>query len=99
MVAVADQKTEQVVEGQDFQSSSFGEHPGEPKGTALMMPEPIHYHCLPPNEPHPCDKYGCAREAKFQLGDGYYCHDNAVSHFAEVANKCRKEGFELIEDV
>ncbi len=79
-------------------SSSFKELPIEPKGTALIMPEPIHYHILPPNEPHPCDKYGCAREAKYQLGRGYYCHDRSVSHFTEVAKTCQSEGFELIED-
>ena len=78
---------------------TFGELLVEPKGTALIMPEPIHCRCLPPNEPHPCDKYGCAGEARYQLGSGYYCHDKAVSHFSEVANKCRKEGFQLIEDV
>ena len=71
----------------------------EVPGAALIVPEPIHYHILPPNEPHPCDKYGCAREAKYQLGEGHYCHDKAVSHFTEVANKCQKEGFQLIEDV
>ena len=72
---------------------------GNKKKAALIEPEPIHLHGPPPNEPHPCDKYGCAREAKYQLGNGYHCHDKAVSHFAEVANKCRKEGFQLIEDV
>ena len=100
VVAVADPKTELVEEEALVQqSSSFGELPVAPKGTALIMPEPIHYHCLPPNEPHPCDKYGCAREARYQLGSGFYCHDRAVSHFSEVANKCHKEGFQLIEDV
>jgi P4 family phage/plasmid primase-like protien len=69
------------------------------KSTEVLIPhEPIHYHLLPPNEPHPCDKYGCPREAKYQLGNSYYCHDKAVSHFNEVANKCREEGFGLIED-
>jgi hypothetical protein len=30
------------------------------KPTETLMPlEPIHHHILPPNEPHPCDKYGC----------------------------------------
>jgi hypothetical protein len=29
------------------------------KRTEALIPlEPIHYHILPPNEPHPCDKYG-----------------------------------------
>jgi hypothetical protein len=64
----------------------------------LIPQEPVHFHVLPPNEPHPCDKYGCAREAKYQLGNGYYCHDKAVSHFTEVANTCQSEGFELVED-
>ncbi len=36
--------------------------------TALINSEPIHYHILPPNEPHPCDMYGCSREAKYHLG-------------------------------
>jgi hypothetical protein len=39
----------------------------ESKVTALIQHEPIHYHILPPNEPHPCDKYGCPREAKYKL--------------------------------
>ena len=95
---MVDQKTESVLEDQDFHSSSLRPS-AEPKEAALIEPEPIHYHILPSNEPHPCDKYGCAREARYQLGNGYYCHDKAVSHFSEVANKCRKEGFELIEDV
>jgi hypothetical protein len=76
-------------------------HSGENFGKsneALILHEPVHFHVLPPNEPHPCDKYGCAREAKYQLGRGYYCHDRAVSHFTEVSNTCRSEGFELIED-
>ena len=65
---------------------------------ALKTRELVHFHFLLPNEPHPCDKYGCAREAKYQLGKGYYCHDRSVSHFMEVANTCQREGFELIED-
>jgi len=69
------------------------------KVTALIQPEPIHYHILPSNEPHPCDKYGCAREAKYKLGNSYYCNDKAVSHFREVAKTCQDEGFELIEDL
>jgi len=28
-----------------------------------------------------------------------HCHDKAISHFNEVANKCREEGFGLIEDL
>ena len=99
--AVADKKIEQVEEEAPVQqpSSSLRNPSAEPKAAALIEHEPIHYHILPPNEPHPCDKYGCAREARYQLGSGYYCHDKAVSHFSEVANKCRKEGFQLIEDV
>jgi hypothetical protein len=57
------------------------------------------YHILPPNEPLPCDKYGCPREAKYKLGNNYYCDDKAVSHFREIAKTCQKEGFELIEDM
>jgi hypothetical protein len=57
------------------------------------------YHILQTNEPHPCDKYGCPREAKYQLGNSYYCHDKAVSHFRENARTCREEGFELFEDI
>ena len=66
---------------------------------ALIPHEPIHYHILAPNEPHPCDKYGYPREAKYQLGNSYYCDDKAVSHFNEIARTCQKEGFELIEDM
>ena len=71
----------------------------EPQKSTLIRHEPIHYHILPPNELHPCDKYGCAREAKYQLGGGYYCHDPATSHFREVAKTCQDEGFEVVEDV
>jgi hypothetical protein len=67
--------------------------------TALLNSEPIHYHILPPNEPHPCDKYGCSREAKYHLGNSNYCDDKVVSHFREIANKCHQEGFMLIEDL
>jgi len=54
---------------------------------------------LPLNEPHPSHRYGCSREAKYHLGESYYCDDKAVSHFREVANKCHQEGFVLIEDL
>jgi hypothetical protein len=27
--------------------------------TVLVNSDPIHYHILPSNKPHPCDKYGC----------------------------------------
>ncbi len=70
----------------------------ESKGMPLIQHEPIHYHILPPNEPHPCDMYGCPREAKYKLGISYFCHDKAISHFSEVAEKCSKEGFEVVED-
>ena len=67
--------------------------------TETLIPhEPIYYHILPPNEPHPCDKYGCPMEAKCKLGNSYYCHEKAVSHFREIAKICQDEGFELIED-
>jgi hypothetical protein len=66
---------------------------------ALIPHEPIHYRILPPNEPHPCDKYGCPREAKYQLGNSYYCDGKAVSHFREIAKTCQEENFELIEDL
>jgi hypothetical protein len=69
------------------------------KGTALIQHEPIHYHILPPNEPHPCDMYECPREAKYKLGTKHYCDDKMVSHFREVAEKCQIEGFELIKDL
>jgi len=47
------------------------ENVGNPTET-LIPHEPIHYHILPSNEPHPCDKYGCPREAKYQLGNSHY---------------------------
>jgi P4 family phage/plasmid primase-like protien len=72
---------------------------GELTKTALINNEPIHYHVLAPNQPHRCDKYGCSREAKYQLGDSFYCDDKAISHFREIANKCHQEGFMLIEDL
>jgi hypothetical protein len=74
------------------------ENAGKP--AEFLIPfEPIHYHILPPNEPHSCDYYGCAREGKYKLGNNYYCDDKAVSHFREIANTCQEEGFELIEDL
>jgi hypothetical protein len=66
---------------------------------ALIPNEPIHYHILPPNDLHPCDKYGCQREAKYQFGDDCYCDDKAISHFREIVKTCQEEGFELIEDL
>ena len=77
---------------------SIDDKADESKVTALIPHEPIHYHMLPPNEPHPCDKYGCPREAKYKLGNNYYCDDKAISHFREIANICREEDFELVED-
>lgn len=71
---------------------------GKPTG-ALISHELIHYHMLPPNELHPCDKYGCPREAQYQLGNSYCCDDKAVSHFRDDAKTCQDEGFELIEDL
>ena len=69
------------------------------KPSEVLIPhEPIHYHMLPPNEPHPCDKYGCPRKAKYQLGNSYFCDDKAVSHFREIAKNCQEESFELIKD-
>jgi P4 family phage/plasmid primase-like protien len=66
---------------------------------ALIPHEPIHYHMLPSNGPHPCDKYGCPREAKYQLGNSYYCHDKIISHFREIEKTCLDEGFTLVEDL
>jgi hypothetical protein len=34
---------------------SIDDKADESKVTALIQHEPIHYHILPPNEPHPCD--------------------------------------------
>ena len=65
----------------------------------LIQPEPIHYHILPTNEPHPRDKMDNPRDAKYKLGNSHYCHDEAVSHFREVTKTCQDEGFELIEDL
>jgi hypothetical protein len=70
------------------------------KSTETLIPhEPIHYRILPPNEPHPCDKYGCPREAKYKLGNSCYCDDKTISHFREIVKNCKDEGFELIEDL
>ncbi len=70
----------------------------ESKVTALIPHEPIYYNILPPNETHPCDKYGCPREAKYKLGKSYYCDDKTISHFREIAKTCQEENFELIEN-
>ena len=67
--------------------------------TALLNNEPLNYYMLALNKPHPCDRYGCSREAKYHLGSSYYCDDKVVSHFREIANKCHQEGFMLIEDL
>jgi hypothetical protein len=70
------------------------------KPTEVLIPhEPIHNHMLPPNQPHPCDKNECPREAKYKLGNSYHCDDKAISHFREIAKIFREEGFELIEDL
>jgi hypothetical protein len=71
----------------------------ESKVTAIISHEPIHYQMLPPNQPHLCDKYGCPREARYKLGNNYYCDDKTLSHFREITKTCRGEGFELIEDM
>jgi hypothetical protein len=70
---------------------------GEPI-ESLILHELIHYHILPPNEPHSCEKYGCPGEAKYKLGNSYYFDHKTISHFKEIAKKCQEEGFELIED-
>jgi P4 family phage/plasmid primase-like protien len=90
VVAVVEDKESEKKENQET---------GALTRTALLNSEPIHYHILPPNEPHPCDWYGCSREAKYHLGESYYCDDKAVSHFREIADKCHQEGFMLIEDL
>ena len=59
--------------------------------------EPIHYHMLPLNKPHPCDKHGCSRETKYYFGYSFYCDDKAVSRFKGIAKKGQQEGFKLIE--
>ena len=70
------------------------------KLTEAKIPhEPLHYHMLPPNEPHPCDKFECPREAKYKLGNSHYCHDKTISYFREIVKTCQDEGFELIEDL
>jgi hypothetical protein len=58
-----------VVAVPDKNSNENAGKPTEP----LIPHEPIHYHILPPNQPHPCDKYGCPREAKYKLGNSHYC--------------------------
>jgi P4 family phage/plasmid primase-like protien len=110
VVSVVAAATEKKSTGKENLGQKLGEKElqGEPKElkvevceltkTALINNESIHYHVLAPNEPHPCDRYGCSREAKYHLGNSYYCDDKAVSHFREIANKCHQEGFMLIED-
>jgi hypothetical protein len=88
-----------VVEDKNSTDNGTGQKSFEATKSILIQPEPIHYHTLAPNELHPCDKYGCPREAKYQLGNNYYCDHKAISHFREIANKCRQEGFMLIEDL
>ncbi len=90
VVAVVENKKTEKTEAQEV---------GAQTKTALLNNKPIHYNILPPNEPHPCDRYGCSREVKYHLGTIYYCDDKAMSHFREIANKCHQEGFMLIEDL
>jgi hypothetical protein len=108
VVAAATEKksTDKDTPGQKLGENELQKDTKEPKvevceitKTALINNDPIHYHVLAPNEPHPCDKYGCSREAKYHFGNSYYCDDKAVSHFREIANKCHQEGFMLIEDL
>jgi len=66
---VAEKKIERVEEEQIFQSSSFRKLSAEPKAAALMEHKPIRCQILAPNEPHPCDKYGCQRDDLQQLDD------------------------------
>ena len=88
-----------VVENKNSVDNGMGQESFEATKTVLIQQKPIHYHILPPNEPHPCDKYGCPREAKYKLGNSYYCDDKTISHFKEIAKTCKDEGFELIEDL
>ena len=88
-----------AVENKNSTDETVGATTSKPEDSRLIRKEPIHYHMLPPNEPHPCDKYGCPREAKYKLGNSYYCDDKAISHFREIAKNCQEEGFELIEDL
>jgi hypothetical protein len=57
-----------------------------------------HYRLLAPNEPHPCDYYGCVREAQYQVAGCYFCNGKDVSHFKEMLAKNIAEGFTNIED-
>ena len=88
-----------LVEDKNSIDNEIGHGSSEATKSMLIQPEPIHHHILPPNEPHPCDKLGCPREAKYQLANSYYCDDKAVSHFREIAKNCQEENFELIEDL
>ena len=89
VAVVAEEKGDEKKENQQIGSHT----------RTLVNSQQIHYRILPPNEPHPCDKYGCSREARYHLGESYYCDDKVVSHFREIANKCHQEGFMLIEDL
>jgi hypothetical protein len=87
-----------AVENKNSTDETVGATSSKPEDSRLIRKEPIHYRLLPPNEPHPCDKYGCPREAKYKLGNSYYCDDKAISHFREIAKNCQEESFELIKD-
>ena len=79
---------------------SFRELSVEPKGAALIEPEAqsTTTSCHPMSLIHATNTDAHAKP-NTKLGSGYYCHDRAISHFSEVANKCRKEGFQLVEDL
>ena len=66
--------------------------------TSKTASKEVHYRRLSPNEPHPCDYYGCGREASYKVSEGCFCDGKDVSHFKEVLAKNQTEGFTNIED-
>jgi len=48
-----------VVEDKNSIYNATDQESFEATKSPLIQNEPIHYHILAPNEPHPYDKYGC----------------------------------------
>jgi hypothetical protein len=40
-----------------------------------------------------------APSLKYKLGNDYFCDDKTISHFKEIAKRCREESFDLIEEL
>jgi putative DNA primase/helicase len=61
-----------------------------------QLEKSLHFHRLPPNEPHQCDGYNCVLLAEFTVdGGNFWCKN----HFDKVNKDCSENGFRLVEDL